>query len=420
MSEGLIVFLGSSRLGELHRQPSGKLLFEYDDSYMQDTRAIPLSLSMPLFEKRHPDAKISPFLWGLLPDNDLVIERLARRFQVSSRNCFGLLEAMGEDCAGAVRFVKPVNAERALEGGRIPLSINDIERRLAELKRDPALGRNPDDRGQFSLAGAQAKTALGRDEGAWYLPWGIESTTHILKPPRLDLEGHAENEHFCLRLARCLGMAVAKSEVLRFGKEPAIVIERYDRVLLGPTHMRVHQEDACQALSVHPAHKYQTDGGPGIIEVMGLLNRSTKSLDDRRRFIEAVLFNYLILGTDAHAKNFSLLLGSGSQMRLAPLYDLASLLPYSTTRREERFAMKIGGYYKDQQIQQRHFIKMAKEAEFPVAEMRDIMMRLASNLQEKMEQVSDEMQSVGIWHSALDTMKVQLQIRSLRILSEWK
>jgi serine/threonine-protein kinase HipA len=52
----------------------------------------------------------------------------------------------------------------------------------------------------------------------------------------------------------------------------------------------------------------------------------------------------LIAGTDGHAKNYSLLL-AGSDVRLAPLYDIASALPYGTHERKLRFAMKIGGNY---------------------------------------------------------------------------
>jgi serine/threonine-protein kinase HipA len=41
------------------------------------------------------------------------------------------------------------------------------------------------------------------------------------------------------------------------------------------------------------------------------------------RFFDALMVNWLICGTDAHAKNYSLLL-AGRQVRLAPLYDVAS------------------------------------------------------------------------------------------------
>jgi serine/threonine-protein kinase HipA len=63
------------------------------------------------------------------------------------------------------------------------------------------------------------------------------------------------------------------------------------------------------------------------------------------RFVDALIWNWLIGGTDAHAKNYSLLL-AGDQVRLAPLYDVASALPYGTHERKLRFAMKFGGDYR--------------------------------------------------------------------------
>jgi serine/threonine-protein kinase HipA len=57
-----------------------------------------------------------------------------------------------------------------------------------------------------------------------------------------------------------------------------------------------------------------------------------------------VIGGRLIGGTDAHAKNYSLLL-AGGQKRLAPLSDVASTLPYGMHERKLRLAMKIGGDY---------------------------------------------------------------------------
>jgi serine/threonine-protein kinase HipA len=62
------------------------------------------------------------------------------------------------------------------------------------------------------------------------------------------------------------------------------------------------------------------------------------------RFADALIWNWLIAGTDAHAKNYSLLLAS-DQVRLAPLYDIASALPYGTHEKKLRLAMKVGGDY---------------------------------------------------------------------------
>src|SRR6185437_13558152 len=121
----------------------------------------------------------------------------------------------------------------------------------------------PGDTGQFSLAGAQPKTALLLEKGRWGVPSGRTPTTHILKPPTAELDGHVENEQFCLAVARELGLPAASADVRRFDREIAIVVERYDRLRMRGGIVRVHQEDVCQALGVMPTTKYESDGGPG-------------------------------------------------------------------------------------------------------------------------------------------------------------
>ena len=108
----------------------------------------------------------------------------------------------------------------------------------------------PHDTGQFSLAGAQPKTALLFDGQRWGVPGGRTPTTHILKPPIRGLDGHAENEHLCLALARALGLPAAHSEVRRFGDETAIVVERYERTRRPGSIRRLHQEDMCHTNAV--------------------------------------------------------------------------------------------------------------------------------------------------------------------------
>ena len=145
-------------------------------------------------------------------------------------------------------------------------------------------------------------------------------TTPILKPPTGHFDGHAENEHFCLGLGRTLGLPVANSEVTRFEDEIAIVIERYDRVHAGKVWHRVHQEDMCQALSIPPTQKYQSDGGPGVRDIVDLLRIfSSNPKEDIGTFLDAVYYNWRVAGTDAHAKNYALLLAAAGQVRFAPL-----------------------------------------------------------------------------------------------------
>ena len=52
----------------------------------------------------------------------------------------------------------------------------------------------------------------------------------------------------------------------------------------------------------------------------------------------------LIGGTDGHAKNYSLLIDAHDAIRLAPLYDVSSQLPYPDLI-PRRVAMRIGDHY---------------------------------------------------------------------------
>lgn len=132
---------------------------------------------MPLEIEEHRHNVISPFLWNLLPDNEQVIEALGQRYQVSGGSPFALLAHLGEDCVGAVQFVRPERLAAVGRGELIELTEADIAERLAQLRRNPAGARRPADQGQFSLSGAQAKTAFRQTDTGWAVPSGAEPTT---------------------------------------------------------------------------------------------------------------------------------------------------------------------------------------------------------------------------------------------------
>lgn len=349
----LAALLNGEIVGWVHQAGNGRLWFRYEPAWQNDPDSYPLSLSMPLAAAEHGSRAIRAYLWGLLPDNPDVLAWWARRYEVSRYSVVDLLAHVGEDCAGAVQFAVPGRAP-ALQG--VPTIVEEatsvtwltpeqLGTRLRDLRINPAAGRAPNDTSQFSLAGAQPKTALYESaDGQWGVPAGRMPTNRILKPPTLALDDLAYNEHWCLALARELGMPAAASRVLRVGEEIAIAVERYDRQQRDGALVRIHQEDVCQALAISPADKYEVDGGPGVKQTAELIRRhSSDSIVDVSSFVDAVALNWLIAGTDAHAKNYSILLAPGGQVRLAPLYDLISVLPYPhLTNGNDRLAMSIG------------------------------------------------------------------------------
>lgn len=350
MTDALHLLLGEDVAGTLTRQTGGRLSFTYAEAYATSSTATPVSVSMPLQVRTHGDAQVTPWLWGLLPDSDAVISRWSREFQVSAGSPYGLLATpLGEDCPGAVRLV-PV--------GRVPdtrpesedvewLTEADVAQRLRDLRRDTTAWLGTVHRGRFSLAGAQAKTALLHDGRRWGDPHGRTATSHILKPAIEGLDSHDLNEHLCLSAMRAAGLRAVRSRIETFEDQSAIVLARYDRTRTPTGQRRLHQEDLCQALGVHPGSKYQNEGGPGPRDVATLFRRvmpQPVAAAATRSFLDALVWNWLIAGTDAHAKNYSLLL-LGGQVRLAPFYDVASALPYDLAEQRMRLAMKLGSGY---------------------------------------------------------------------------
>lgn len=392
MTKELRVLLDGKEIGTLNQDARGKFRFAYDADYERNKSAIPLSLSMPLGLGEHSDKAVRPFMWGLLPDNDDTLNSWGRRFGVNPRNPFGLLAAVGEDLQGAVQMVPPAKvSELSAREGITLLPPATLAERFAELVRDPGAVQFADKGGQFSLAGAQRKKALYYVHGKWYEPRGRTPSTHILKPPIPGLAGQVENEMFRIRLAPRLGLPAPKCWTETFGTIPVVVIERYDRrrrdgrktlpidAVGGEVH-RIHQEDCCQALAVDPRNKYQRDGGPGIKTIMELLSGSGNPREDRERFMRANALNFILGGTDAHGKNYGILLGKGGQFRLAPLYDIASWLPYSRNSRDDRLAMSIDRYYHFERILPRHWEDEAKKCKYDpdraLGHVRDLIARV--------------------------------------------
>lgn len=419
----LRVLVNGELVANVTQRTDGNLVLRYDRSWQARADAFPVSLSMPLSRREHADAALRPFMEGLLPDSATILERWARQFHVSPRNPFALLSHMGEDCAGAVQFVRPDRYEdvAGAGGGDVEwLSEGDIAERLRDLVERHGTGRLPGDRGHFSLAGAQPKMPLHFDGGRWGIPSGRTPTTHILKPPaQRDLEGFDINEHFCLGLAKELGLAVAESTLRRFGDQEALVVARYDRVRVAEGRVvRLHQEDTCQALAVSPLRKYQNEGGPGPEDIVALLLRESNDPEaDVAAFLDALALNWVIGGTDAHAKNYSLLLSPGT-VRLAPFYDLVSILPYPhrVHYRRAALAMRIDREYRLWKIRRRHWEGLAARCDLDPGPLVERMGQLVAAVPAAVEHAATGLREEGIEAGIVDRVAGEVREHSERCL----
>jgi serine/threonine-protein kinase HipA len=405
----LNVLLADNHAGVITQRPGGRHRFEYLPAWQENPRAIPLSYSIPIQQQAHGTRVVTDFMWGLLPDNENTLRRWGTRFQISPHNPFALLAAIGEDCPGAVQIVPPDLDLEERESVKW-LKKGELEQRIVALKNDAGAGRLESDTGQFSLAGSQEKTALYRVGSRWGVPQGRTPTTHILKPETGRIEGIAANEHFCLHLARRCRMAAALSEVQIVGGIPVIIVERFDRFRAHGLVRRVHQEDMCQALAVRK--KYQQEGGPGIHDIMGLLQFSDNPEMDRDRFMRAQALNYIIAGTDAHARNYSIVYAPGGAFRLAPLYDVISDLPYARKKgARSTLAMTIGGKRVMNEILPRHWERQARSVRFSKDRMFEHLRDLLARLTEAAEAVEKQTKDEGLQTPIVTRLREAVQAR---------
>jgi len=130
-------------------------------------------------------------------------------------------------------------------------------------------------------------------------------------------------------------------------------------------------------------------------------------------FIDALGFNWLIAGTDAHAKNYSLLLAGGPHVRLAPFYDIASILPYDHVDMHKiKLAMKIGGEYKLSQIGLRQWQKFARETRLDADKVRAVLIQMAEQIPDEATGLATQARKEGLDNAVIGRLATALIARA--------
>jgi serine/threonine-protein kinase HipA len=397
----LNVFLNGRLVGVLRRESTGAIDFQYTRDWLGWRGTFPVSLSLPLREDRYIGSPVFNVFDNLLPDSDPIRRRVAERVGAEGTDAFSLLTALGHDCVGALQFL-PDGMDPGTAGdiaGK-PVSDDEVADIIKNLAAAP-LGMGEDEDFRISIAGAQEKTALLRKDGQWFKPTGTTATTHILKPQigqlpnGIDLSNSVENEYLCLKLLDAFGVPTANVEIADFGERRTLIVERFDRRWTRDGRLlRLPQEDTCQALSIPPTKKYESDGGPGMREIINLLKGSDTPDADIAAFMRANIIFWLLGATDGHAKNFSLFLSPGGRFRMTPLYDVLTAQPSLDTdqipRKKFKLAMSAGKnrHYAIHDIMPRHFMQTADLAGVGTPTMRAIFDDLTANAERQAQAVT--------------------------------
>lgn len=385
MSQAVPVWFDTLHVGDVTVGGDGALGFAYADKWRATHGAFALSVTLPLETAVHTGDAVWPWLANLLPEEDQ-LSMLTRSLGLDRTDVLAILNEIGGDTAGALSF--GTMSERA-EWAYTPLTQHygaddpqlALERHLEDLRLRPFL--IGEDGVRLSLAGGQTKSALAVLDAAGNpvlrLPgpgdvlaiprYGAPSTV-IIKPDNPRLPGMVENETYCLHLAQAIGIESARTAILPAGQRRAMCVLRYDRRLSRTGLLqRVHQEDFAQANGVGPGRKYErgTPPGPGIAALLGTSRWLAPG--DALALLDQFIFNVLVANTDAHAKNYSLLLPVGAGPRLAPLYDVSSVLAWPHV--VQYFAQNIAGKKRRPgDLDARHWQAIAQAVNYRPADVR--------------------------------------------------
>ena len=94
------IYYQSQLAGVLSEEDTG-YRFVYDNDYLRQPKAIPISLTMPLSQKEFESNVLFPFFDGLIPEGWL-LDISVQNWKLDPRDRMGLLMTCCRDCIGAV------------------------------------------------------------------------------------------------------------------------------------------------------------------------------------------------------------------------------------------------------------------------------------------------------------------------------
>jgi serine/threonine-protein kinase HipA len=340
----LEVILGEKKIANI-TLTEDQLVWKYNPLWQRSGYAI--SPYLPLHEEI-PHINIQRFLRNFFPEGNALDELIAC-FHLSKSNTFGLVRALGLDIPGALIILSP--------------ELMTVNKPIFRIITENELTQRLDDRGHFSLivwdgkprlsvAGVQDKiNVIINEEGQLGFGEGALCSTHILKFEKQKLSHLVLNEYITMQLAKYCGLTVANVQLMSFGDNPALLVERFDRQFISPTKVnRRHVIDGCQALNLPPEYKYERNFGGGrdvrhiregasYVKLFDFANHCINPASTKQQMLDWALFNALIYNYDAHGKNISFFVGSKG-ISLAPFYDLVNIKMYPTF--EQEMAMAFG------------------------------------------------------------------------------
>jgi len=371
---GLPVYFEQRVVGAIDVDKSGPG-FTYDEGWTRLRGAFPISTRMPLTGDRVGPDIFLPWAANLLPENEQ-LRTLGQLLGMSRSDVIGLLSAIGGDTAGALSIGQPGRTSSVQ--WRPVATPDELEAILDDLPNKPFLVG--EEGVSMSLAGAQSKLAVAVDEGGRIcIPMNGSPSTHILKTDSPRLPGGVQNEAFCLTLARRLKIPAPHVATGRAGKRTFLLVKRYDRTDVDGRWRRLHQEDYCQALGLPPSAKYEANQtgirGPTLKDMFDLTRRHLPATEIIR-LLDLIVLNVLCCNTDAHAKNYSIMI-RGNGASLAPIYDIMCGEVWGNVTKN--LAQAVAGKSRGNDLNGRDWQRFARECGLNPRQVLDLIGTLAES-----------------------------------------
>ncbi len=307
----LDVFVRGRRVARLSSDDG----FEHHLTYRPDATAADfVSLVMPVRPQTWSWPTLHPFFQINLPEGFLLSVLKEQLGPHLGSRPLDLLAVVGQNSIGRVQLApgaEPSPAQAAIDLQELLHGEHSAEV-FMDLMRTHAVS---------GVSGVVPKF-LSPDTQALFRKGSVWTERYIVKGSSERLPYLALNEHLCMQVAMKSGAATARTAVSDDGL--VLVVERFD---VAADSTRLGFEDCCSLLGLAPEDKYQSTW-ERVARLINTCVAPAELVRANEQLAVTLLLTYALGNADCHAKNLALLYTTTEDVRLAPIYDMLSILAY--------------------------------------------------------------------------------------------
>lgn len=393
-SKKLFVFYEGQKVGDLIFSETD-ITLNYDDLWKKTGFA--LSPHLPLHAP-HTAINVRRYFENLFPEGQGFNEIL-EQWRINRSNTYGLLKLIGHDSTGAFIFTEHDHLSKKSTSFR-EVTFKELAERLDERSSSGLIVW--DEKVRLSVAGIQDKLVITQlDSGKIGFGEGDLASTHILKFQKQNpnIQNLVLNEHFCMTLAKAIGIDVPDVYYIKIGDHPALMVTRFDRKKISDKYIkRIHVIDACQALNLPPHYKYEQNfgssrdvahirDGVNYAKLFDLARSNLVPAKEILKLLHWIFFNLCISNYDNHGKNISYFLNKEG-LQSAPFYDLVNISMYPKI--DQKLALAFGGEFDPHAISVQNILDFCEIVGVKKQLIKKEFILLGKNISSKLDTVMDE------------------------------